>query len=106
MTKVTFYRSGSLLLGFKASGHAGEIPAGENIVCASISAAAGLTECQLTDILKLDPDVTIDEEKAVIRIVFETPEKTAQPALEALYMYLNSLAGEYPRYLKVSEELK
>ena len=104
MTKVTFYRSGESFLGFEAGGHAGNLPAGENIVCAAISTAVGLTECQLTDVLKLAPDVTIDEENAAVRVMFASPKEAAQPALKALCMYLRSLAGEYPRYLKISEE--
>ena len=104
MTKVTFYRCGESFLGFKAGGHAGNAPAGENIVCAAISTAVGLTECQLTDVLRLEPDVTIDEENAAVRVMFKTPDEAAQPALRALNVYLKSLAGEYPRYLKISEE--
>ncbi len=45
MTTVTFFRKGPAYLGFRAGGHSGHAPRGEDIVCAAISAAVGLAEC-------------------------------------------------------------
>ena len=53
MTVVTFFRKDGAYLGFQAGGHSGHAPRGADIVCAAISAAVGLAECEITDVLKL-----------------------------------------------------
>ncbi len=103
MTVVTFFRSGPAYLGFEASGHAGKAPAGEDIVCAAISAAVGLAECQITDVLKLPAEAVADEENTRVSVRFSEPCEAAQPVIRALRLYLTELAGEYPRFLKILE---
>lgn len=103
MTTVTFFREGSAYLGFQAGGHAGQAPRGEDIVCAAISAAVGLAECEITDVLKLPAEVVVEEETTEVSVRFEKPCEAAQPVMEALRLYLTRLAGEYPRFLKIME---
>lgn len=103
MTVVTFFRSGAALLGFEAGGHSGKAPQGEDIVCAAISAAVSLAECQLTDVLQLPAEVTVDDENTRVSVRFSEPCEAAQPVLKALCLYLKELAGEYPRFLKILE---
>lgn len=103
MTTVTFFRKGSAYLGFQASGHAGQAPRGEDIVCAAVSAAVGLAECEMTDVRKLPAEVVVDEKNTKVSIWFHEPEEAAQPVFEALCLYLTRLAGEYPRFLKIME---
>ena len=103
MTVVSFFRSGAAFLGFEAAGHSGSAPAGEDIVCAAVSAAVTLTECQITDVLRLPAEVTVDDENARVSVRFSEPCEAARPVLEALWLYLTELAGEYPRFLKILE---
>ena len=103
MTKIEFIRDGQDYLGFSASGHAGNLPEGENIVCAAISAAVELTECQLTDVLLLETDVRVDPKTASVSVKLKTAQAQAQAPIRALRMYLEELAQTYPRFLKISE---
>ena len=103
MTTVTFFREGSAITGFRAAGHSGNAPAGEDVVCAAISSAVGLAECAISDILKLPAEVVVDEETTEVSVRLSEPFETAQPVLQALCLYLTRLAGEYPRFLKIME---
>jgi len=103
MTTVTFFHKDDALLGFRAGGHAGYADEGEDIVCAAISSAVGLAECQLTDVLHLPAEVTVDEQTTEVSVRFSEPCGPAQPALQALRLYLTALAEEYPRFLKILE---
>jgi uncharacterized protein YsxB (DUF464 family) len=103
MTTVTFYKQDELYRGFSASGHAGQADYGEDIVCAAVSAAVTLTECQLSDVMKLSPTVDVSSVDTSISVTFSVPNKAAQPAITALFMYLTQLSGEYPRFLKTLE---
>lgn len=103
MTTVTFFRKGAAYLGFRASGHSGKAPRGEDIVCAAISAAVGLAECEITDVLMLSAEVVVDQENTEVSVLFTEPCETAQPVFEALRLYLTRLAEDYPRFLKIME---
>ena len=103
MTVVTFFRSGAAFLGFEARGHAGSADEGEDVVCAAITSAVRLAECQINDVLGLSAEVTVDDEDALVSVRFPEPCGAAQPVLQALYLYFTELAGEQPRFLKILE---
>ncbi|MBS7316514.1 MAG: ribosomal-processing cysteine protease Prp [Clostridiaceae bacterium] len=103
MTVVTFFRKDGAYLGFQAGGHSGHAPRGADIVCAAISAAVGLAECEITDVLKLPAEVVVDDENTEVSVRFQEPCEAAQPVFRALCLYLTRLAGEYPRFLKIME---
>lgn len=103
MTKIEFIRDENGYTGFSAKGHAGDMPEGENIVCAAISAAVELTECQLTDVLLLETDVRVDAKTASVSVFLKGAQAQAQPPIEALRLYLEQLAQTYPRFIKITE---
>lgn len=53
MTTVTFHSADSRLDGFVVEGHSGYAEEGADIVCAAVSAAVGLTECTINEVLGL-----------------------------------------------------
>ena len=59
MTSVTFHTEQGRITGFDAKGHSGYADAGEDILCASISAAVTLTEATINDVLGLGSDVIV-----------------------------------------------
>ena len=103
MTTVTFFRKGESFLGFRASGHSGQAPSGEDIVCSAVSTAVGFAECEITDVLKLDAEVVIDDKKAEVSVVFPDICEASQPVFSTLFIYLSRLSEEYPKYLKIVE---
>lgn len=57
MTKITFYKSKECYVGFEVSGHAGNLPVGENPLCAAISVASQMIVVGIREELKLNPEV-------------------------------------------------
>ena len=51
MTTITFHSADSRLDGFVVEGHSGYAEEGSDIVCAAVSAAVGLVECTVNDVL-------------------------------------------------------
>ena len=70
MTKVTIFKQQGLYKGFEVSGHSGYADAGEDIVCAAISALTinciNSIETFTNDEFLLDTD----EEAGLIRLIF------------------------------------
>ena len=73
MTTVTFHSGSGRLDGFVVEGHSGYAEAGSDIVCAAISAAVGLTECTINEVMGLGAPVKAKEESA--RISLKLPPK-------------------------------
>ena len=86
MTSVTFHTEQGRITGFDAKGHSGYADTGEDILCASISAAVTLTEATINDVLGLAAAV-----------------RTCQSLLTGLMLYFTMLHDEYPENIEVLE---
>ena len=106
MTTVTFHSADSRLDGFVVEGHSGYADEGADIVCAAISAAVGLTECTINEVLGLGAPVKASEKDARISLklpvgLSEENEHTCQNLLAGLMVYLQAMGEEYPDHLTV-----
>ena len=106
MTTVTFHSAGSRLDGFVVEGHSGYAEEGSDIVCAAISAAVGLTECTINEVVGLGAAVKAKEKSARVSLKLPTGlngenEHTCQNLLAGLLVYLRALGEEYPDNLTV-----
>lgn len=106
MTTVTFHSSSERIDGFVVEGHSGYAEAGADIVCAAVSAAVGLTECTINEVLGLGAPVKVREETARISLklpagLSEENEHTCQDLLTGMMVYLQAMAEQYPEYLIV-----
>ena len=106
MISAVFFRQNGRPAGFRASGHSGYAEAGSDVVCAAVSAAVSLTECLLDDVLKAGAKVRVDAKNASVelRLPGSAANEQFEPALRALRLYLESLQGEYPDHIVISEE--
>ena len=114
MTKVVFFRSGGSFYGFEEQGHSGFADAGEDILCAALSAMTMLIINTVEVAYASDVDYTIDEGATNIRVrskaalaEFEDDERKryAVSGLFMSYYYqLNELVEEY--YDNLSVEVK
>ena len=68
MTTITFHSAQGRLDGFVVEGHSGYAEAGADIVCAAVSAAVGLVECTVNEVLGLEASVKIREKDACIAL--------------------------------------
>ncbi len=111
MTKIVFFRSGGTFYGFEEHGHSGYADAGEDVLCAAISAMTMLVINTIEVAYASDVEYTIDEGAANIRVrakaalpEFEDDERKryAVSGLFLSYYYqLNELVEEYYDNLQV-----
>ena len=111
MTKVVFYRTGGVFYGFEECGHSGYGEAGDDILCAALSAMTMLIINTVEVAYASDIDYSIDEgaTRVVVRAKSALPEyeederkRYAESGLFMSYFYqLNELVEEYYDFLKV-----
>ncbi len=106
MTQVTLFRSGGRLSGFEAKGHSDYAKAGEDIVCAGISA---LTQTALMGIREyLNIPCAWEMEEGYLYCMLsgsvEGPAwREAEIILETMALGLRSLAETYATFIKLIE---
>ena len=117
MTKIVFYRSGGVFYGFEECGHSGYGEAGDDILCAALSAMTMLIINTVEVAYASDVDYTIDEETTDIRVIahgalpeYEEDDRkrfAISGLIQAYYYQLNDLIEEYYEFLEVEvvEEL-
>ena len=111
MTKIVFFRSGGSFYGFEEHGHSGYADAGEDVLCAALSAMTMLIINTVEVAYASDIDYDIDEGATNIRVrskaalaEFEEDERKryAVSGLFLSYYYqLNDLVEEYYDHLSV-----
>ena len=87
-------------------GHSGFAEEGSDIVCAAISAAVGLTECTVNEVMGLGAAVKAKEKSARFSLrlppaLNEESDSLCQTVFTGLMVYLRALGEEYPDNLTV-----
>ena len=114
MTTITFYKTNGVYYGFDENGHTGFDEAGNDVLCAALSAMTMLIINTIEVAYASSVDFTIDEKTTNIRVV----SKAALPEFEedelkryavsgiflAYYKQLEDMLEEYYDYLDVSVE--
>ena len=101
-----FRRADGALTGYRASGHAGYAEAGQDIVCAAVSALTQATLNGLKNVLKAPVMFDIDDKAAILEARL-TPEASeaqvtqAQLLLETLLEGLQAIERSYPRNVRI-----
>ena len=106
MTKCEFFRQNERITGFSICGHSGYAEAGQDIVCAAISAVVAMTECTINDVCGGKAKVRVKDEDARITLTLPVSceeEDTIQDVLAGLLLYLVDLRDQYPDYIEVLE---
>ena len=94
------------IAGFSVSGHSGYGKAGQDIVCAAVSAVVGMAEATINDVCGAKAKVRVKEEDARITLTLPAvcdEEESVQAVLAGLLLYLCNLRDEYPDYIEVLE---
>ena len=106
MTKCEFFTEGDRITGFTVSGHSGYAEAGQDIVCAAISAVVAMVEATVNDVCGAKAKVRVKEDDARITLTLPTScdeEESVQAVLAGMLLYLCSLRDDYPDYIEVLE---
>ncbi len=106
MTRCEFFTEGDRITGFAVSGHSGYAEAGQDIVCAAISAVVGMVEATVNDVCGAKAKVRVKDEQTRITLTLPAScdeEESVQAVLAGMLLYLCNLRDEYPDYIEVLE---
>ena len=106
MTRCEFFTENDRITGFSVSGHSGYAEAGQDIVCASITAAVTMAEATINDVCGAKAKVRVGEDEA--RITLKLPkscdeEETVQAVLAGMMVTLIALQEDYSDFIEVLE---
>ncbi len=113
MTKITFLLRDGIYYGFREEGHADYSTAGEDVLCAALSAMTMLIVNAIEVSYATKIDYTIDEESAAISVIAygALPEHEEDPMkryavsglIQGYYYQLNDMLDDYYDYLDVEQ---
>ena len=106
MTRWEFFTEGDRITGFSISGHSGYAEAGQDIVCAAISAVVTMAEATINDVCGAKAKVRVKDEQARITLTLPVScdeEETVQAVLAGMLLTLCNLRDDYPDYIEVLE---
>ena len=106
MTRCEFFTEDDRITGFSVSGHSGYAEAGQDIVCAAISAIVTLAEATINDVCGAKAKVRVKEEDARITLTLPAAcdeEESVQAVLAGMLLTLCNMRDEYPDYIEVLE---
>ena len=106
MTRCEFFTEDERITGFSVSGHSGYAEAGQDIVCAAISAVVTMAEATINDVCGAKAKVRVGEDEA--RVTLKLPkscdeEETVQAVLAGMMVTLISLQEDYSDFIEVLE---
>ena len=94
------------ITGFSISGHSGYAEAGQDIVCAAISAVVTMAEATINDVCGAKAKVRVKKEDARITLTLPTScdeEDAVQAVLAGMLLTLAGMRDDYPDYIEVLE---
>ena len=103
MITVTALLENGTPVGFTVTGHAGQGAYGEDLVCAAVSAIVQTAILGVTEVLKLNAGVSVEEGNSSCILERGTGEADAARAaivFETMLTGLKSVQAAYPRTLK------
>ena len=106
MTRCEFFTEDDRITGFSVSGHSGYAEAGQDIVCAAISAVVTMAEATINDVCGAKAKVRVKEEGARVTLTLPVScdeEESVQAVLAGMMLTLMSLRDDYPDYIEVLE---
>ena len=106
MTRCEFFTEDDRITGFSISGHSGYAEAGQDIVCAAISAVVTMAEATINEVCGAKAKVRVKEEDARVTLTLPVScdeEDTVQSVLAGMMLTLASLRDDYPDFIEVLE---
>ena len=94
------------ITGFSVSGHSGYAEAGQDIVCAYITAVVTMAEATINDICGAKAKIRVKDADARITLTLPAScdeEETVQAVLAGMMLTLCNLRDNYPDYIEVLE---
>jgi len=99
MVNIIIKEHSGVILGFLCEGHSGYAPEGQDIVCASVSAAAQFVIAGICETLKLDAEYSMEEGRIELLL---HENAAAQSFLQTFKIFTAQLAEQYKDYINFS----
>ena len=106
MTRCEFFTENDRITGFSVSGHSGYGSAGNDIVCAAVSAVVTMAEATINDVCGAKAKVRVKDADARVSLTLPAScdeEESVQAVLAGMLLTLCSLRDDYPDYIEVLE---
>ena len=106
MTVITVLKKHGRLVGFEAKGHSGYAEAGEDIVCAAVSAVMQTAVIGITDLVKCPAAFEMQDGELYLMLektVKGSKLQQAELILGTMLLGLRSVEQDYSDYLKLTE---
>ncbi|MBO4584773.1 MAG: ribosomal-processing cysteine protease Prp [Clostridia bacterium] len=98
MISAVFSTSGGRYVGFEVGGHSGLAEAGNDVLCAAVSAATELAANLIGGVS------SVDERNAKVRVRIPSPDENSERVVSAFIRQLKSYSEEYPENITVTEQ--
>ena len=106
MTRCEFFTEDDRITGFTISGHSGSAEAGQDIICAAISAVVTMAEATINDVCGAKAKVRVKEEDARVTLTLPAScdeEEAVQAVLAGMLLTLCGMRDDYPDFIEVLE---
>ena len=106
MTRCEFFTEDDRITGFTISGHSGYAEAGQDIICAAISAVVTMAEATINDVCGAKAKVRVKDADTRITLTLPTScdeEESVQAVLAGMLLTLCELRDQYPDFIEVLE---
>ena len=106
MTRCEFFTEDDRITGFTISGHSGYAEAGQDIICAAISAVVTMAEATINDVCGAKAKVRVKSETARITLTLPAScdeEEAVQAVLAGMLLTLCGMRDDYPDFIEVLE---
>ena len=106
MTRCEFFTEDDRITGFSVSGHSGYAEAGQDVICAAISAVVTMAEATINDVCGAKAKVRVKDEQARITLTLPVScdeEDAVQAVLAGMMLTLAGMRDDYPDYIEVLE---
>ena len=106
MTRCEFFTEDDRITGFTISGHSGYAEAGQDIICAAISAVVTMAEATINDVCGAKAKVRVKEEDARVTLTLPAScdeAEAVQAVLAGMLLTLCGMRDDYPDFIEVLE---
>lgn len=102
MTKITFYKTQDLIVGFEVSGHTGKDDFGKDLLCCQISTVAQLAVVGVQEVLKINAFCEIADGYLKVKVEGrDALKKEVQTLFETCLQSFRSIIIDEKKYAKL-----
>ena len=105
MINVLIIKNKQDIISIEATGHSGYAEAGSDIVCSAVSILMQNLAVGLTEVVKLSPEIKVDEEIPHMYISLkECDNAHAKTLMQTTALSLKEVAKGYSKFIKIKEK--